>query len=41
MGRSVIDLPVSSIAAVLQNLENFYLWNNFMIVSGYFGNKAE
>ena len=33
MGRSVIDFPVSSIASVLQNLDNFHLWNKFMTVS--------
>lgn len=33
MGRSVIDLPVHSVAAILENLENFHLWNKFMIVS--------
>ena len=32
MGRSVIDFPVSTIAAVLQNLENFRIWNKYMTV---------
>ena len=33
MGRSVIDFPVSTVAAVLQNLDNFGIWNRYMTVS--------
>ena len=35
VGRSEIDLPVSTVAVFLQKLENFCLWNKFMTVSSF------
>lgn len=33
MGRGVIDEPMDVVAALYKDVENFYIWDKFLVVS--------